>query len=382
MPENNEKVEDFISLWRKKMEIEINKPSVIEEKKDRIKEIEEENELLRTKIKENIELINKTEKIVKNTIDENEKLKEQLKQAGMTSDVNLKEIQQENINLSNQIIHIEKDLSEKEVELRARNHEITELKTRLEVASKASQSISSSTTEKDSTVTTALIDDLRSELSKKKSRIDELNNEIAELNKKIAELEEENKALNDQLVEKMKKLPIDYVVPVEQPKSSVIKPQSNKPSSKTLELLCQDLQSDLNKYKKIVDKLNKEKSELQLTIEGGGFKLEPDEIKQLKRENEELKNELSQVQMSLKKKSEDSISIPQVNDLEKKISEIQKQLDEKNRLIEELKTLEQPQPIVHKGPMSDLVEDLQNRINKLKITIDEKNKIIEQLKSS
>jgi len=32
--------------------------------------------------------------------------------------------------------------------------------------------------------------------------------------------------------------------------------------------------------------------------------------------------------------------------------------------------------------MSGLIEDLQSRINKLKITIEEKNKIIEELKSS
>jgi len=32
--------------------------------------------------------------------------------------------------------------------------------------------------------------------------------------------------------------------------------------------------------------------------------------------------------------------------------------------------------------MSNLVEELQNRINKLKVELDEKNKIIEELKSS
>ncbi len=375
MPENNEKVEDFISLWRKKMESEIKKPSAIGETIDRIKEIEEENEQLRNKIKENINLISKTEKIVKNTIDENARLKEQLKQVGMSGGINIGDIQQENIKLNNQIIRLEKNLTEKEVELRARNHEITELKTKLEVALKTSQSISISTPETDSTVTTELIDNLKSELSKKKSQIDELD-------KKIDELIQENDALNEQLIEKMKTLPIDYVVPVEPPKSSVIKPQSDQPSSQTLETLCQDLQSDLTKYKRMVDKLSKEKSELQVAIESGGFKLEPDEIKELKSENEELKNELSQIQKSLREKSEESALTPQMNELEKKISEIREQLNQKDHLIAELKAMEKPLPIIHKGPMSDLVEDLQNKINKLKITIDEKDKIIEQLKSS
>jgi len=375
MPEDNEKVEDFISLWRKKMETEIKKPSAIGETIDRIKEIEEENDQLRNKIKENINLISKTEKIVKDTIDENVRLKEQLKQAGMIGGINVGDLQQENIKLNNQIIHLEKDLTEKEVELRARNHEITDLKTRLEVSLKTSKSISNSTAERDSAVTTALIDDLKSELSKKKSQIDELD-------KKIDELKQENEALNEQLIEKMKKLPIDYVVPVEPPKSSVIRPLSNQPSSQTLEILCQDLQSDLNKYKRIVDKLSKEKSELQVVIESGGFKLEPDEIKELKSENEELKNELSQVQKFLKEKSEEPVLGPQINVLEKKLSEIQEQLNQKDRVIAELKAIEKPLPIIHKGPMSDLVEDLQSKINKLKITIDEKDKIIEQFKSS
>ena len=375
MPEDNEKVEDFISLWRKKMETEINKPNAIGDTIDKIREIEQENEQLRNKIKENIELISKTEEIVKATINENERLKEQLQQAGMTGGIKVNEIQQQNIELNNQIIRLEKDLTEKEVELRARNHEITELKTKLEVASRTTQSISSSTTETSSAVTAALIDDLKSDLSKKKSQIDELE-------KKINELTEENEQLNEQLIEKMKKLPIDYVVPVEPPKSSIIRPQSTQPSSQTLEILCQDLQSDLNKYKRIVDVLNKEKSELQHAVESGGFKLEPDEIKELKKENEDLKSELSKIQMSLQKKSQEPILTPRINELENKITKFQEQLDEKDRLIAELKSIEKPQPIVHEGPISDLVEDLQNRINKLKIALEEKNKIIEELKSN
>ena len=51
-------------------------------------------------------------------------------------------------------------------------------------------------------------------------------------------------------------------------------------------------------------------------------------------------------------------------------------------MITELKAGQQPQPITPKGPMSDLIEDLQNKINKLKLAIEEKNKIIEDLKSS
>lgn len=372
MPEDNEKVEDFISLWRKKMENEINRPSAIGETLERVKEVEQENEELRNKIKENIELISKTEEIIKNTFDENERLKKELKQTGMAGGVNVTDIQQENIMLNNRIISLEKNSVEKEVELRARNNEITELKIKLDTDSKA---IDTSTTGKDTGVTTALIENLQSELSKKKSQIEEL--EI-----KINGLTEENENLNQQLIEKMKKLEIDYVVPVDQPKSSLIRPQSPQPSPQTLEILCQDLQSDLNKYKRLVEKLNREKSELEQTVESGGFKLEPAEIKELKRENEELKNELSQVQVSLQKKSQETALSPQISEREKKIDILEEQLKVKDHLITELQTTQESQPIIHEGPMSGLIEDLQNKIHKLKITIEEKNKIIEELKSS
>ncbi len=374
MPEDNEKVEDFISLWRKKMETEITRPSAIGETLERIQEVEKENEELRKKIKENIELFSKTEEIVKNTIEEKERLKEQLKQAGMTGGV-VSDVQQENMELNTKILSLEKNLTEKEIELRARNNEITDLKTKLDIVSRNQQSVDKFVPETDSTVTTALIDNLQSELSKKKTQIDELEN-------RINALTEENEALNEQLVEKLKKLPIDYVVPVEQPKSSVIRPIPVRPSSETLEILCQDLQSDLNKYKRIVEKLNKEKSELQQAVEKGGFKLEPDEIKELKRENEELKTELSKIQESLIMRKEEVVPTTQVDDSEQLITDLQEQLKEKDRLIIELKTLQESQPIVHEGPMSGLIQDLQSKIRKLKITLEEKNKIIEELKSS
>lgn len=367
MPEDNEKVEDFISLWRKKMETEIKKPSAIGETLERIQEVEKENEELRNKIKENIELFSKTEEIVKNTIDENERLKQELKQAGMSSGIKTSDIQQENIALNNKIITLEKNLTEKEIELRARNNEITELKTEIEAGSMMQESLDSSVTETDTRVTTALIDDLQSELTKKKIQFDELE-------KKINELTQENEVLNQQLREK--------IVPAEATQSSVIRPLPIKPSSETLEILCQDLQSDLNKYKRIVGELNKEKSELQQAIKKGGFKLEPDEIKQLKRENEDLKTELLKIQESLKKRSEEITPTVRISDAEKKINDLQEQLKEKEHLITELKTQQEIQPIVHEGPMSGLIEDLQSKINKLKITIEEKNKIIEELKSS
>ncbi len=372
MPEDNEKVEDFISLWRKKMEGEINAPDAIGETLEKIKEVEDENEQLRNKIKENIELITKTEEIIKKTIEENENLKKQLEKAGMIGDNKVSDIQQE---LNNKVTNLEKNLTEKEIELRTKNNEIIELKMKLETASITSMPTPGPSMGKDSEVTTALIDNLQSELSKKKAQIDDQG-------KEINKLKEENEVLNQELIEKMRKLPIDYVIPVEKPKPSVLKPQSAQPSSETLEILCHDLQSDLNKYKRIVEKVNKEKSELERTIESGGFQLEPDELKDLKRENEDLKNELSQIQISLQNKLQESAQANQINEAEKKINNLQEQLKEKDQMIIELKSKQQSQPIVHEGPMSGLIEDLQNKINKFKLTIEEKNKIIEELKSS
>ncbi len=372
MPEDNEKVEDFISLWRKKMEGEINTPDAIGETLAKIKEVEDENEQLRNKIKENIVLITKTEEIIKKTIEEKENLKKQLENAGMISEKEVSEIQQE---LNNKVTNLEKNLTEKEIELRTKNIEITELKMKLETASMTSKPTESPSMGKDTEVTTALIDNLQSELSKKKANIDD---QVKEINK----LKEENEALNQQLLEKFKSLPIDYVIPVEVPKPSVLKPQSTQPSSETLEILCQDLQSDLNKYKRIVEELNKEKSTLERTIESGGFQLEPNELKDLKRENEDLKNELSQIQISLQNKAQEAALANQINEAEKKINILQEQLGEKEKLIVELKNKQQSQPIVHEGPMSGLIDDLQSKINKLKLTIEEKNKIIEELISS
>ncbi len=376
MPEDNEKVEDFVSLWRKKMETEIKeKPSAIGGTIERIKEVEQENEQLRNKIKENIDLLSRTEEVVKQTIEENERLKEQINQAGMIGGRKVSDIQQENLELNVQVNNLTKSLTEKAEEITAKDYEIANLTLKLTEASEKIESMSSSTFDVDSDVTKTLIEDLQSELSKKKSQIDELE-------QKIMDLTEENEILNNMLVEKEIRQPVNYVIPVETPKPSVIKPKPAQTSSKTLEILCQDLQLDLNKYKRVIEKLIKEKSELQQAIESGGFKLEPDDIKELKSENEELKIEISKLQESLKQKSEEAPPTIPIENFEKTIKQLQEQLQEKEHLLTELKTTQPPKAVVPSGPMSGLIEDLQKNINKLKITIEEKNKIIEELKSS
>lgn len=375
MPEDAEKVEDFISLWRKKMDTESNKPSAIGDTLKRIQEVEQENEQLRTKIQANIDLISKTEEVVRKTIDENEKLKEELKNSGSFDRGNVEKIQQENLELSNKISSLTLSLTEKNNTINFKEDEIKELRLKLDEAASAVQFMADTASETGPDISQELLEDLKSELSKKKSQVSELEQKNLELSNEIS-------SLNEQLIEKETKLQVDYVIPVETPESKIIRPQAAQTSSATLEILCQDLQADLNKYKKVIDKLNQDKSELQSAIDQDGVQIEPEEIKELKKENEQLKSDLSQIQETLKEKSKISIETLSLAESERLVEDLQKQLKAKDQIIAELKESRQPQMITPEGPMASLVEDLQKTINRLKISIEEKNKIIDELKSS
>lgn len=376
MPEDKEKdVEDFISIWRKKMMNESDKPSAIGETLQRIQEVEQENQQLRNKIQANIDLITRTEEVVRNTIGENERLKEEQRKSGSTGGININAIQQENLQLNDRVKTLTMSLTERDNALSLKEDELAELKVRLSEATTAVQFMADTASEDTPEVSKALIDDLQSELSKKKTYVSEMEQKIAALNNEIS-------TLNEQLIEKEKKSPVDYVIPVDTSKLNIIKPQPAQTSSATLEILCQDLQADLNKYKKIVEKLNQDKSELQQSIEKGGFQPEPEEINELKKENEALKTEISQVQDILKEQSKTTADKLSLVESERLIEDLQTQLKLKDQVITELKSSNQPQIVTSQGPMSSLVEDLQKTINKLKITIEEKNKIIDKLKSS
>jgi chromosome segregation ATPase len=388
MPDNEEKVEDFISLWRKKMIDDPKKSSVIGETLDSFKELEKENDNLRNKISENIELISKTEEIIRKTIEENKRLKEEINQGSLDGKNQARDLQKENVDLSNRIKSLinsltvkdndisikDNKLSIKDNEISIKDSEISELKLKLSEAQSALEFIADTAPEENPEVSNALIEDLQSELSKKKSMVGELEGRIEDLNAKIM-------ALNEQLIEKETKSHVDYVIPVAL-EPAVIKPQPAQTSSSTLEILCQDLQADLNKYKRIVENLTREKSELNETIESGGFKLEPEEIKELKEKNEELRTELSQLQETLHEKTKTTPQTLSLVESERLVEDLQEQLKLKDKLITELKTPSSAQITVPKGPMSGLVEELQNNINKLKIALEEKNTIIEKLKSS
>ena len=375
MPDDKEKVEDFISLWRKKIDNESGRPSAIGDTLKRIQEVEQENEQLRNKIQANIDLISRTEEIVRKTIDENEKLKEEVKKTGSIGGMNMDEIQKETLELNNKINSLTLSLTEKDNILKLKDEELKELKLKLEEATSAVQFMADTAAEVTPDISQELIEDLKSELSRKKSQVNELEQKNLDLNSVIT-------SLNERLIEKETKTPVDYVIPVKTPKSTIIKPQPSQTSSATLEILCQDLQADLNKYKKIVEKLTKDKSDLQETINQEGVQIGTEELLELKKENEQLKSDLSHIQETLKEKSKVSIDTLSLAESERLVEDLKKQLKAKDQIISDLKESRQPQITTPQGPISSLVEDLQKTINRLKITIEEKNKIIDELKSS
>ncbi|MFX0186262.1 MAG: hypothetical protein ACFE8A_00850 [Candidatus Hodarchaeota archaeon] len=213
------------------------------------------------------------------------------------------------------------------------------------------------------------VDNLMSELSKKKSQLLDLKNEIKSLS-------EDNESLNRQLARAKEKLSVDYDIPVEEPE----KLKTTSASSKTLEILVQDLQTDLNRYKRLIEKLKKENAELKLAQETGGAPGESDIIKNLKKENELLKKKISKLEESLDKEATLAFEAEAADTKIKELEDELKERDDMIRKLEAPKTAEAT--TTDSGPMSGLIEDLQSKINKLKLALKEKNKIIEDLKKS
>ncbi len=352
MSEENEKVEDFISLWKKKLSTE-NTPSVIGD-------LQKENELLRTKITENIELISKSEEILKNAVAEKEKFRVENDEAVTEISFKLNEITQQNSELENKIKSMVKVLIEKDEEIKVKDKLITNL-----------QATSGSPVQVDTTVDSTLVEELRSQIVDK-------NTIIQDLEMKISDLTQEIEKLNEGLIEKLRAQPADYVVEVKPPEPSVIKPQPPESSSKPLEILCQDLQSDLTKYKRIIDKLKQEKTELKSALEGQGYEFSDNDLEELKKENESLKNDLEQMQKSLGAGEKETAQVD-TSQLELQITNLEIKLREKDSVIADLKLSAISPTDVSGNPMAELVENLQKNINKLKTTINEKDKKILEL---
>jgi len=359
MSEENEEKVDIISLWKKKITSE-NKSSIIGESIEKIESLQKENEDLRKKITANINLITRSEEILKNVVAEKEKLKVEKEEAVIEINIKVNELLAENSELSGKVKSMIKLLLEKDEEIKAKESLISDQqKTRI-----------STSLPTDS----ALVEELQSDLNKRKST-------VTNLELKISSLSEEITSLNKQLIEKMKDEPVDYVLQVETPKPPkppVIKPLPPEPSSTPLEALCKDLQSDLTKYKRVIDKLTKEKSQLKDALEEKGFQFDSQELESLKEENISLKKDLEEIQSSIKVKKQEVTQIASQN-IEQKIKDLESKIQEKEAVITDLKLSQMTPTTPPAGLMPELVENLQNNINKLKSVITEKDVIISEL---
>jgi len=354
MPEENEeKVEDFISLWKKKLATE-NTPSLIGD-------IHKENEQLRSKIAANIELITKSEEILKKAVEQKEKLIVEKEEAVAEISMKLNEVKQENSELGRKVKSMVKLLLEKDEEIKSKDTIILHSKTQ------APPQIGT-----DSMIENEIIEEFKSDISKKDIAIQTLESKTTELSNEVERLKQE-------VVEALKSKPVDFEVQTGALEQNVIKPMPPETSTIPLESLCQDLQSDLTKYKRIVENLKKEKNELKNALEGKGFNLTDNEFEPLEKENELLKKKLAELQNSLnsgKKKA----PIISSEEFEQKIQNLENKVREKEGIIADLKLSAISPASDPSNPMAELVENLQKNINKLKITLSEKDKEIANLK--
>jgi hypothetical protein len=349
MPEENEKVEDFISLWKKKLSTE-NTPSVIGD-------LQKENELLRSKITDNIELISKSEDIIKRAVEQKEKLRVEKDEAVTDISIKLNELMQENSELGSKNKSMIKLLIEKDDEIKAKDKLISNL-----------QATVGSPVQADLTSNDALVDELRAQIIDKNSIIQDMELKTSDLAKEI-------ERLNEELVENLRAKPVDFVVELSPPEPSVIKPLPPESPSQPLEILCQDLQSDLTKYKRIIDKLKQEKTELKSTLEGQGIQFSDTDLEELKKENESLKNDLNNMQKSISKGKNETVPVD-TSQFDLQITNLENKLREKESEIADLKLSAISPTEVSGNPMAELIENLQKNINKLKTTINVKDKKI------
>jgi chromosome segregation ATPase len=343
MPADKDKIEDFVTLWKNKSQRD-NQPSIIGETMIQLEKLKKENDDLRKKIADNIELISKSEDVIKNLSTDRERLRIEQEESVMDLTMRVDNLERENVELGNKVKNMVKVLMEKDEEIKKLNDQIN-----------SGDLIGN--------------ERFKSDLSKK-------NETLKLLNKQILELKDENEKLRAQLVEKIKSVPT-FVLPGEQAENKVLKPLPPEPSSEPLELLCQDLQTDLNKYKKIIEQLNQEKNQLKDALGREGITFNVEELNTLKHENIALRKDLQQLQDSLS----DKLTIQSRPD-DQTIKELQEKLLEKEHIITELKLSQVNQISAPKGPMTDLVDELQQHINKLKHTIQEKDQQISELKNT
>jgi predicted RNase H-like nuclease (RuvC/YqgF family) len=127
-----------------------------------------------------------------------------------------------------------------------------------------------------------------------------------------------------------------------------------------------------------MDSIKAENIDLKKALQGKGLANEFKAIESLKNENSSLKAEISRLEKSVEKQTIEGKS---AMESENKIRNLQEQLKEKEKRIEELKDSSLTEVKIPKGPMSSLIDDLQAKINKMKITLNEKDQLIGELKT-
>ena len=273
MSNDEEKIDDFISLWKKKKTETSGKPSAIGDTLDKINELEKkieelknENADLKDKILSNIELLSKTEKIIKDGMEEKkfievelndmktENAEFQVKNAELRDKITTLEDENSTIRIANnaRIDVLEKALSSTEIldsddlvskmELKSVQEKLIELETELHAKDILLDDFKSRV--KDLSIESKIMSQpVPQDLQ---SKVQDLNDKIVEYDNRIEELTEKNKDLSEKLF------------------ASTIA-QSGEPTSasKALDALCQDLQSKINKLKTALSEKNKIIAELK-----------------------------------------------------------------------------------------------------------------------
>ena len=356
---------DFVEKL-KKMRNDMKTPSVIGDTVNKLEEIKKKNEDLKEKIKIKDELIKRSEELLKKTLEAREKLR---------------------IENQDAINRLQSDLGEKDEILKQKDKELYELRLKVENSLEEPDIKEKVIAMSDSAVNEALQLDLQ-------NQIFGLENNVKTLEFTIETLNLENETLKKELADKEEAATIDYVIPVVEAKAPPTEPEPaetepaelepSQPSS-TLETLCQDLQTDLNKYKTIVATLKNENTTLKNSIESKGTPIVVENTDELENENlalnsqiSELTQKMSELQKSLLNKP---LETPKTEDSDIKIRALQEEIREKEKKIADLEASTTVQVVATpSGPVSGLVEDLQNQINKLKIALLDKNKVINELK--
>jgi chromosome segregation ATPase len=355
------KDEDFVGML-KRMKSDMKSPSFIGDTLDKLEKLQAENERLKNQLNQSIELIRSSEDFLKKTLEEKEMLKQDNIDVTSRYEQDIMDLKNKNASLSEKIVNLENLVLEKNENLKIMEREISVKKAQAEIQN----------------APPIQQNDVSSDLKEKEENISELENRIDLLQNEIGDLTNQNNLLKKQLAEQQAKLNVDYVVPVVEATTTAKKPDVEPTSISTLETLCQDLQSDLNKYKRMIDSLKAENKELSLKLETGDKGINYEELKTLREENNNLKAKLSELEDTIEKTPlELTLSL----DSEDKIKSLQEELNQKDDQIADLKASLASQTAGPEGSMAGLVDDLQANINKLRIALREKDKIIEELKN-